>query len=639
MAKITLPDGSKMDIADGSTVEQVAKKIGPGLANVAIAAIVDGKLVDLSTNLNQDAQVQILTPTEPQGLDIIRHSCAHIMADAICSIWPDAKLVYGPTVEDGFYYDIDLDESIRPDDFPKIEQKMHETVKADKPFVRKEMNRYQALEKMTADKYKTDNINRTDSDVISFYSHGGGFEDLCRGPHVPTTSKIGSFKIMSVAGAYWHGDPTQKMLQRVYGTAWPTKKELDEYLNRLAEAKKRDHRLLGKQLNLFSFSEMGPGFAFMHPKGMVIWKEIVNFLRQMNSNYGYEEIKTPIILNEQLWHKSGHWDNYKENMYFSEIDGTGYAIKPMNCPGGCLVYKTTKHSYREFPMRIAEFGMVHRHEASGVMHGLFRVRQFTQDDAHIYCLPEQVEPEIIGVIDLIFEIYKAFGFEQFIIELSTMPLKHIGSVEIWDVSTNALKAALEHKNIDYKVNEGDGAFYGPKIDFHISDCLKRTWQLGTIQLDFSMPQRFNLVYTDKDNTEKTPVMIHRAILGSFERFIGILIEHYAAQFPLWLAPEQARILTISEKSNDYAQEVKQKLKKAGIRSTVDISNEKINAKIAKAHAQKLPYMLVVGSKEVHSDNVNVRIRKHKQTRAISINDFMQIARQKIDDRKIDLMLE
>jgi threonyl-tRNA synthetase len=441
---------------------------------------------------------------------------------------------------------------------------------------------------------------------------------------------------MSVAGAYWHGDPTQKMLQRVYGTAWPGKKELDNYLYRLEEAKKRDHRILGKQLDLFSLNEAGPGFAFMHAKGMIIWNAIVDYWLSIHDKYGYQEIKTPIILNEQLWHKSGHWDNYKENMYFTNFDGVSYAIKPMNCPGGCLVYKTQQHSYREFPIRVAELGLVHRHEASGVMHGLFRVRQFTQDDAHIYCTPEQIEPEIIGVIELTLEIYRAFGFEDFHIELSTKPEKHIGSDEIWDISTIALKNALEHKKIEYKINEGDGAFYGPKIDFHIKDCLKRSWQLGTIQLDFSMPERFGLVYTDKDNTEKTPVMIHRAVLGSFERFIGILIEHYGGNMPLWLAPEQARILPISEKTNDYARAVYNNLQEAKLRCSCDSSNEKINAKIAKAHSEKLPYMLVVGPKEAQANTINVRTRGVKENKTVEIENFIKTAKMKIADKQIDL---
>ena len=428
------------------------------------------------------------------------------------------------------------------------------------------------------------------------------------------------------------------MLQRIYGTAWPTKKDLDDYLQRLEEAKKRDHRLLGKQLDLFSFNEAGPGFAFVHPKGMIVWNAIVDFWRSVHDRYGYEEIRTPIILNEQLWHKSGHWDNYKENMYFTNFDDTDFAIKPMNCPGGCLVYKTRQHSYREFPMRVAELGLVHRHEASGVMHGLFRVRQFTQDDAHIFCTPEQIETEIIGVIELTFEIYQAFGFEDFHIELSTKPDKHIGSDEIWETATSALEEALRQKSIDYKINEGDGAFYGPKIDFHIRDCLKRSWQLGTIQLDFSMPERFGLVYTDKDNIEKTPVMIHRAVLGSFERFIGILIEHYGANFPLWLAPEQVRILPISEKSNDYASHVERKLKDYHLRCGRDSSDEKIGAKIAKAHGEKLPYMLVVGPKEAEAGNVNVRIRGIKENKTIEIDEFLRNIQSKIADKKIDLAL-
>jgi threonyl-tRNA synthetase len=638
MAKVKLPDGSILEVTNGVTIMQLAEQIGPGLAKAAVAAKIDGRLVDLSTPLSGEITVQIITTRDDDGLDVMRHSCAHIMAEAICSIWPETKLVYGPTIEDGFYYDVDLDEPIRPSDFEQIEKKMDEIVNADSPFVRKEMTRTEAAQKMAGDKYKTDNINHADSDVISFYSHGDGFEDLCRGPHVPSTSKVGSFKIMSVAGAYWHGDPTQKMLQRVYGTAWPTKKDLDDYLFRLEEAKQRDHRVLGKQLDLFSFNEAGPGFAFIHPKGMIIWNAIVDFWRGVHNRYEYDEIRTPIILNEELWHKSGHWDNYKENMYFTNFDETDFAIKPMNCPGGCLVYKTRQHSYREFPKRVAELGLVHRHEASGVMHGLFRVRQFTQDDAHIFCTPDQIEAEIIGVIELTFEIYQAFGFEDFHIELSTKPDKHIGSDEIWETATNALKDALQHKNIDYKINEGDGAFYGPKIDFHIRDCLKRSWQLGTIQLDFSMPQRFGLVYTDKDNIEKTPVMIHRAVLGSFERFIGILIEHYGANFPLWLSPEQVRILPISEKSNEYAGQVESKLRDSHLRCSTDYTDEKIGAKIAKAHGEKLPYMLVIGPKEADAGTVNVRIRGIKENKTVEIDDFLRNVKDKIADKKIDLEL-
>jgi len=637
MVKVTLPDGSTLEMAEGSTAKQVAEKIGSGLAKAAIAAKVNGKLVDLATPLADSPQVQIVTSKDRDGLNVMRHSCAHVMAEAICSLWPQTKLVYGPTVEDGFYYDIDLDEPIRPDDFPRIELRMREIADADKPILRQEMSRQEALEVLKGDPYKTDNIERAEGDIISFYAHGNGFKDLCRGPHVPSTGKIGFFKIMSVAGAYWHGDPTQKMLQRVYGTSWPTQKELDEYLNRLEEAKRRDHRVLGRQLDLFSFNEMGPGFAFMHPKGMVIWNEIVDFMRQLNRKYGYKEIRTPIILNEELWHRSGHWDNYKENMYFCEIDNVGYAVKPMNCPGGCLLYKTTKHSYRELPLRLAEFGMVHRHEASGVMHGLFRVRQFTQDDAHIYCAPTQIEAEIIGVINLIFETYRSFGFQDFAVELSTKPEKHIGSDEIWETATNALKAALQHKQIPFKINEGDGAFYGPKIDFHIKDCLKRSWQLGTIQLDFSMPQRFELTYVTEDNAEKTPVMIHRAVLGSMERFMGILIEQYAGALPLWLAPEQVRLLTISEKTNDYAMAVQGQLSAAGLRCGIDLSDEKVGAKIAKSHGEKIPYMLVVGPKEAEANLVSVRMRGCQGTRTVPVEQFLAAAKQKIGDKTPDLV--
>jgi len=638
MVKVTLPDGKSLTVSEGTTAKQVAEKIGGLLAKSALAAKVNGELVDLSTPFDGDAAVEIIT-LKNGGLEIMRHSCAHIMAEAICHIWPEAKLVYGPTIAEGFYYDIDLDEPIRPTDFACIEEKMREIISADKPFVRRELSRGEALSKLAGDKYKTDNIQHAEGDIISFYSHGDGFEDLCRGPHLPSTGKCGSFKIMSVAGAYWHGDPTQKMLQRVYGTVWPSQKELDRYLARLEEAKKRDHRVLGRQLDLFSFNEAGPGFAFIHSKGMVVWNAIVDFLRGIHDKYGYEEIKTPVILNEQLWHKSGHWDNYKENMYFTDVDGIGYAIKPMNCPGGCLVYKTRQHSYREFPMRVAELGLVHRHEASGVMHGLFRVRQFTQDDAHIFCTPEQIESEIIKVIELAFETYEAFGFSDLHIELSTKPLKHIGSDQIWDISTNALENALKYKQIEYKINPGDGAFYGPKIDFHIKDCLERSWQLGTIQLDFSMPQRFGMVYTDKDNTEKTPVMIHRAILGSFERFIGILIEHYGGNLPLWLAPEQVRVLPISEKTNNYGRAVCAKAREQQLRCGVDLSDEKIGVKIAKAHGEKVPYMLVVGPKESDASTVNVRIRGVKENKTVEVEAFLRIAKRKIADKKIDLELE
>jgi threonyl-tRNA synthetase len=638
MLNVTLPDGSKKEIAENKSFFDLANDISPHLAKAALAVKVDGQILDITTTIQNDCSPQIITARDPQGLEIMRHSCAHVMAEAILTIWPKAKLVYGPAIEDGFYYDIDLEETIRPTDFEKIEAAMKDIAKADKPFIRTEMSKTQALEKMALDKYKTDNINRADGDIISFYSQGDGFEDLCKGPHIPSTSKIGKFKIMSVAGAYWHGDSTQTMLQRVYGTTFPDKKQLKTHLHNLEEAKKRDHRIIGKKMELFSFSDMGPGFAFMHPKGMVLWNAIVDFWRSVHFKYDYKEIKTPIILNEELWHKSGHWQNYKENMYFTTVDDTTYAIKPMNCPGGCLLYNNSQHSYKQFPLRVAELGLVHRHEASGVMHGLFRVRQFTQDDAHIFCTPEQIEQEIIGVIDLTFELYKAFGFDDIQIELSTKPDKHIGSDEIWDKATNALENAMKHRDIDYKINPGDGAFYGPKIDFHIKDCLKRSWQLGTIQLDFSMPERFELTYTDKDNTEKTPVMIHRAVLGSFERFIGILIEHYAGDFPLWLSPIHAVILPISEKTNDYANNIAQKLKNENILADIDLSDEKIGAKIARAHQNRTPYMLVVGPAEADQNAVNLRIRGSKENKTITLDEFVAITKNKILNKDADLAI-
>ncbi len=639
MAKAILPDGSVLESPDGTTAYQFAEKIGAGLAKAALAARIDGQTVDLSYPVFGQVSIQILTAKDADGLAILRHSCAHIMAEAICALWPKAKLVYGPTVADGFYYDIDLDEPIRPEDFEKIESKMREIVAADRPFKRIEMTREQARQQMADDVYKLDNIDRAQGDVISFYCQGDGFKDLCRGPHIPRTGVIDpkAFKLMSVAGAYWHGDASKKMLQRVYGTAWRSKKDLDDYLNHLEEARKRDHRVIGRQMDLFSFQDEGPGFAFLHPKGMVVWNEIIDYWRSVHRRYGYCEVKTPIMLNESLWHRSGHWDNYKQNMYFTTVDEITYAIKPMNCPGGLLIYKANKHSYREFPMRVAELGLVHRYEASGQMHGLVRVRQFTQDDAHIFCTPEQIEAEVIGVINLIQELYAAFGFKDYRIELSTKPEKHIGSDDIWEIATSALAGALKHKGLPYQINEGDGAFYGPKIDFHINDCIGRSWQLGTIQLDFSMPMRFELTYSDKDNTEKTPVMLHRAILGSLERFLGILIEHYAGNFPLWLAPEQVRILPISEKTNAYAEEILATLKSQNLRACVDLSDDKIGAKIARAHGDRVACMLVVGAKEAADGVVNVRVRHSQQTQTIGLGQFVEMMKTKIADKSADLL--
>ncbi len=644
MVQITLPDNSVREHGGPVTGLAIAQQISPRLAKDALAIRVNGVLRDLTAPIETDANIEIITTkNDPQtSLELIRHSCAHVMAEAICQLYPDAKLVYGPTVENGFYYDIDLDRPISTDDFPAIEAKMAEIVAADKPFVRYELPLEEAMAKLRAEgnRYKIENAKHAKGDKISFYTTGqreaGSFEDLCLGPHIPSTGKIGGFKIMSIAGAYFHGDAREKMLQRIYGTAFADKKELAQYLERLEEAKKRDHRLLGRQLDLFSFHDEGPGFAFYHPKGMVVWNEMLKYWREVHEKDGYCEISTPIILNEKLWHQSGHWDNYKENMYFVHIDESDYAVKPMNCPGGCLVYKSRPHSYRELPLKMAELGLVHRHEASGVLHGLFRVRRFTQDDAHIYCTPEQIRDEIIGVINLAFDIYKTFGLTEVSLELSTMPEKHIGSVEIWDRATDALKDALSAKKIDYVLNPGDGAFYGPKIDFHVRDCLSRSWQIGTIQLDFSMPERFDMTYVDRSNREERPVMIHRAILGSLDRFFGILIEQYAGAFPAWLAPEQVRVLPISEKTNNFADNVYNRLKAANLRCEIDKADDKINAKIKRAHEMKVPYMLVVGPKEMETDTVTVRIRNQNEQKSLPVNDFIASARKVIAQRSLCL---
>ena len=661
MPTVRLPDGDTLEVADGACVADVAKRIGSRLAQAAVAARLDGKLVDLSAPVPADGTpaVEILTDKSDEALSLLRHSTAHVMAAAVRRLYGEGvKFGIGPAIEDGFYYDFDVPGGLTEDELPRIEAEMAALVAEKVPFERREVPVDVARRRLEAEgqTFKVELLHdiqeagpaegeeleeaeaKPEPDGTVTLYETAGFTDLCRGPHLPDTGKVGAFKLLSVAGSYWRGDERRPMLQRIYGTAFFSKKDLEAYLARLEEAKKRDHRRIGKDLDLFSFHEEGPGFAFVHHAGMVVLNEILEYWRRLHWDAGYQEIRTPTILSESLWHRSGHWDNYREAMYFTDVDGDAFAVKPMNCPGGLLVYLNTKHSYREFPMRVAELGLVHRHEASGVMHGLFRVRQFTQDDAHIFCTPDQIEAEIIGVIELTFEIYQAFGFEDFHIELSTKPEKHIGSDEIWETATNALEDALKQKKIEYKINEGDGAFYGPKIDFHIRDCLKRSWQLGTIQLDFSMPERFGLEYTDKDNIEKTPVMIHRAVLGSFERFIGILIEHYGANFPLWLSPEQVRILPISEKSNDYAAQVERKLKDSHLRCSIDSSDEKIGAKIAKAHAEKLPYMLVVGPKEAQAGTVNVRIQGIKENKTIQIDEFLAIAERKIAEKKIDLVL-
>ncbi|MFH0793243.1 MAG: threonine--tRNA ligase, partial [bacterium] len=587
---ITLPDGSKMNVAKDSTVQQIAERIGAGLARAALAGKVNGRKVDLVTPVNEDAQVEILTASSPEGLEILRHSCAHLMAQAIKHVFPEARLEDGPPTDDGFWYDIHTERPIATEDFPAIEKEMQKIAQSKIPVRRREFSRDEALElfKKRGEDFKLDIIRAIpDGDTISTYEQGD-FIDLCRGPHVPHTGVFKAFKLMSVAGAYLKGDANNLQLTRVRGTVFPSKKELDEYLRLLEEAKRRDHRRIGKDMDLFSFQEEGPGFPFFHPKGTILFNSLVGFCREELAKLNYVEIKTPLILNEDLWHRSGHWDHYKENMYFTQIDERNFAVKPMNCPGCLLVYRSGHRSYRDLPVKIAEFGIVHRHELSGVLHGLFRVRTFTQDDAHIFCLPEQLEDEIQELIELIFHIYNTFGFEDVHIELSTQPEKSIGSSEMWEQATNALRNTLDRMGIKYKLNPGEGAFYGPKIDFHIKDCLGRSWQCATVQVDFSMPERFDLNYIGNDGNRHRPAMIHRAIFGSLERFMGILIEHYAGDFPLWLAPTQATVLSIGAKHHDYANKVTETLKSNGIRAESNTGDETIGHKIRDAELLKIP---------------------------------------------------
>ncbi len=608
--KVFLPDKSVVELPEGSVVFDVAKAIGPGLLKASLAAKINGVKVDLSHTVSNGDKVEIITFKSDDGPEVYWHSTSHLLAMAVKQLWPKTKLAIGPAIEKGFYYDFDTERPFVPEDLPKIEKKMIELSKLAIPFKKEDVSRDKALElfKGMDEDYKLELVDSADGG-ISLYKNGD-FVDLCRGPHVPNTSYIKRFKLTSIAGAYWRGDEKNKMLQRIYGISFPDKKDLAKHLLFLEEAEKRDHRRIGKDLDLFSFHKEGQGFPFWHPKGMSLYNSVVAFLQEKLDEAGYGEIKTPVILNEELWHLSGHWDKYKENMYFTKIDGKDHAIKPMNCPGGLLVYKTHQYSYRDLPVRTAELGLVHRHEKAGVLHGLFRVRQFTQDDAHVFCLPSQIESEINGIIDMIEEIYGAFGFDKYEIELSTRPEKSIGSDEDWQRAEDALKSVLQKRNIGYKLNPGDGAFYGPKIDFHIRDSLNRLWQCGTIQLDFSMPERFKLEYIDSDQSRKRPVMIHRAIMGSIERFIGILIENYGGAFPLWLAPVQVAVLPISENFLEYANEINDKLKKSGIRSIVDARNEKIGAKIRNCEVQKIIYMAIVGQKEV--ENGQISLRKHRE---------------------------
>lgn len=628
---VRLPDGSERQFAAGSSFYDVALAIGPGLAKAALAVKADGKQLDLNRTFDRDTQLEIITGKSEAGLEIIRHSTAHVLAMAVQKLWPGTQVTIGPTIENGFYYDFAFPEGVRisEKDFDKIEAEMAAIVKADHPVKREVVSRDEAIKRFAALKetFKVEIIKDLPAgEEVSIYGMGPWF-DLCRGPHVPSTSKVGAFKLTALAGAYWRGDERNPMLTRIYGTAWPSKKELEEYLARVEEAKRRDHRVVGKQLGLFSFHKEAPANVFFHPPGAQLYNQLIAFMRRSNRKYGFSEVNTPLIMNVELWHKSGHYDNYRENMYFTKVDETEAAVKPMNCPGHCLVYGSTRHSYRELPLRLSEFGRVHRHERSGVTHGLFRVRTFVQDDAHVFCSEDQVKQEIGRVIAQVQEAYQELGFSNFRMELSTRPERSIGSDAVWQTAENALREALEASGRQWKLNPGDGAFYGPKIDFHLIDSLERSWQCGTIQLDFSMPARFGLEYIGKDDSAHTPVMIHRAVLGSIERFLGIFIEHYAGHFPLWASPLQARLITVAKDQDAYAETVLAELKAAGMRVDADLRYEKLGFKIREAQLAKVPYMIVIGEKERETGTLSPRFWDGKQLEAMTPQAFVAHAKQ------------
>jgi threonyl-tRNA synthetase len=632
--KIKLPDGAVREFEAGISIEEIAGAISPGLRKNAVAGKVDGKAVDLSYLLERDAQVEIVTLESADGVKVYRHSAAHLMAQALKRLYGGkaVKLGIGPVIEDGFYYDIDLEQPISSEELGRIEREMEQIVEENLPIVRREVSREEA-ERLFAeleDPLKLELLRDLPGDaVISLYEQGE-FVDLCRGPHLPSTGRIKAFKLLSVAGAYWRGSSDNKMLQRIYGTAFPKKEQLQEHLDLLEEAKKRDHRKIGKELELFLFSEEAPGMPFYLPKGTVIRNELERFARQLQTELGYEEVRTPFMMNRRLWEQSGHWDHYHENMYFSQVDEATFALKPMNCPGHIIVYKNAMHSYRELPIRLAEFGQVHRHELSGSLSGLMRVRTFCQDDAHIFARPDQIEDEIGKVIDLIDRMYRVFGFD-YTMELSTRPERSMGSDELWEKAETALRNVLERRGVEYRLNEGDGAFYGPKIDFHIRDAIKRSWQCGTIQVDFQMPDNYDLVYMDESNSRQRPVIIHRAAYGSIDRFIGILTEHYAGAFPVWLSPVQATILPVSDKFDDYAKQAAQLLRAAGIRADADLRVEKLGYKIREAQLSKTPYMLIVGEKEARDGTVSVRLREEGDIGVLKVEEAVEKIKGDIGD--------
>ena len=627
---IALPDGSVKELAAGATVADVAASIGAGLAKAALAGKVDGTLVDLTATVTDGATVEIITAKSPEALHIMRHSCAHIMAEAVQELYPGTQIAFGPATNDGYFYDFELPNNISSDDFGAIEKKMAEIVKADEPFVREVVSIDEAKKIFADQRFKLEHIDDLTDQEISIYRHGS-FVDLCAGPHVPSAGKIGAFKMMKLAGAYWRGDATREQLQRLYGTAFFKKSELEEYLHNLEEAEKRDHRRIGREMDIFMMRDEAPGFPFFLPNGMILKNTLLDYWREIHKKAGYVEISTPMIMNKQLWQTSGHWDHYKDNMYSTVIDEEEYCVKPMNCPGGVLVYASKPHSYRDLPIRAGEIGLVHRHEMKGALHGLFRVRCFNQDDAHLFVRPDQLTEEIVGVVKLIDSVYQQFGF-TYHVELSTRPEDSMGSDEDWEAAEAGLRTALEELGMEYEVNEGDGAFYGPKIDFHLTDSLGRTWQCGTVQLDFQMPQNFDLEYTDADGSKKRPVMLHRVCYGSVERFIGILIEHYAGKFPVWLAPMQVKVLPVSEKSRDYAHKVADAIEAAGIRVVVDNRDEKIGYKIREARSiDRVPYMVIVGEKEAEEGTISVRDRTN-ETHPSTIEDFCAKVREEIRTR-------
>lgn len=631
--KITFKDGSIKEYDKGITALLVAKDISNKLYKEALVAKVNGESYDLNRPIEEDAKLEIFTFEDAEGKWALRHTASHIMAQALKRLYKDIKLAIGPAIDTGFYYDFDLNVSLSAEDFEKIEKEMEKIVKEDYALERFVLPKAEAIKLMqdANEPYKVELIEALpDGEEISFYKQGE-FVDLCAGPHVVSTGKVKSFKLLSIAGAYWRGDEKNKMLQRIYGTAYTKKADLEGYLNMLEEAKKRDHRKLGKDLDLFMVSDEGPGFPFFLPKGMVLRNTLEDFWRGEHKKAGYDEIKTPMILNKNLWIQSGHWDHYKDNMYFTKIDDEDYCIKPMNCPGGMLAYKRKIYSYRDFPLRVAELGLVHRHELSGALHGLMRVRCFTQDDAHIFMTEEQITDEIVGVINLVQYIYSVFGFDYFV-ELSTRPENSMGTDADWEMTTNALITALNAKGLPYRVNEGDGAFYGPKIDFHLRDSLGRTWQCGTIQLDCQMPEKFDLTYVGKDGQKHRPLMLHRTIFGSIERFIGILTEHFAGNFPLWLAPVQVKVMALTERANDKVYEVAKQLENMGIRTEKDIRNEKIGFKIREAQMEKIPYMVIIGDKEIENGVISVRSIKKGDMGTMELNAFAADIKNEIDTK-------